>query len=68
MSGVLYGRRRKTADDDRAARRRHIVEAVDEEAYRRGRVVDSKHAREIIDASPRSLKVTYTEEAVADIV
>ena len=38
------------------------------ESYRQGRVVDAKRAREIIDAGPRSLKVTYTEEAVADIV
>ena len=39
------------------------------ESYRRGRVVDSKRARQIIDAAlARPLNVKYTEEAIADIV
>jgi hypothetical protein len=38
------------------------------ESYRQGRVVDSKRAREIIDAALGALKLTYTEEAIADFV
>ncbi len=35
------------------------------ESYRQGRLVDARRAREIIDAGPRAVNVTYSEEAIA---